>query len=197
MISLEVFDHLILSAFAFGDKYFIHSRLVIMERNGVLYAMQRQSFDEFMLSVFRKCIMLEISEELEAAFEHPVRRVTCGYLWPVLEGTTGTLLAMPSHFHKKCRWGTVFATGRRSFIEPGTGLRMKRINRRTRVPIGLYTCHIKENMTIKEVRGELVMEWKTKVTTKEGVVIKFHGKFHGYKLATEEELEENKGLKEV
>ncbi|GKE72040.1 hypothetical protein Tco_1530112, partial [Tanacetum coccineum] len=69
---------------------------------------------------------------------------------------------MPSHFHKKFRWGTVFATGRRSFIEPGTGLRMKRTNRRTRVPIGLYPCHIEEKMTIKEVKEESVMEWKTK-----------------------------------
>ncbi|GJS24948.1 hypothetical protein Tco_0453580 [Tanacetum coccineum] len=85
---------------------------------------------------------------------------------------------MPSHFHKKFRWGTVFTTGRRSFIEPGTGLRMKRTNRRTRVPIGLYPCHIKEKITIKEVKGESVMEWKTKLTP-------------------EEEVEENEGLKEV
>ncbi|GJV21608.1 hypothetical protein Tco_1370628 [Tanacetum coccineum] len=104
---------------------------------------------------------------------------------------------MPSHFHKKFRWGTVFATERRSFIEPWTGLRMKRTNRRTHVPIGLYPCHIEEKMTIKEVKGESVMEWKTKVTTKDGIVIKFPGKFRGYKLATEEEVEENEGLKEV
>ncbi|GKF07085.1 hypothetical protein Tco_0041309, partial [Tanacetum coccineum] len=52
-------------------------------------------------------------------------------------------------------------------------------------------------MAIKDVRGESVMEWKTKVTTKEGTVIKFPGKFCGYKLATEEEVEENEGLKEV
>ncbi|GJR45915.1 hypothetical protein Tco_1314018 [Tanacetum coccineum] len=103
--------------------------------------------------------------------------------------------AMPSYFHKKLRWVTVFATGRRSFIEPGTGLRMKRTNRRTRVPTGLYPCHIEEKMTIKEVRGESVMEWKTKVTTKEGIVIQFPGKFRGYKLAMEE-VEENEGLKE-
>nr|GEU92498.1 hypothetical protein [Tanacetum cinerariifolium] len=44
---------------------------------------------------------------------------------------------------------------------------MKRTNRRTRVPIGLYPCLIEEKMTIKE------------------------------KLATEEEVEENEGLKEV
>ncbi|GKB07469.1 hypothetical protein Tco_0835753 [Tanacetum coccineum] len=53
------------------------------------------------------------------------------------------------------------------------------------------------SLTIKEVRGESVMEWKIKVTTKEGIVIKFPGKFRGYKLTTEEEVEENKGLKEV
>ncbi|GKE03241.1 hypothetical protein Tco_1395259 [Tanacetum coccineum] len=104
---------------------------------------------------------------------------------------------MPSHFHKKFRWGTVFVIGRMSFIKLGTGLRMKRTNRRTRVPIGLYPCHIKEKMTIKEVRGESVMEWKKNVTTKDGIVIKFPGKFHGYKLVTEEEVEENEGLKEV
>ncbi|GJS91023.1 reverse transcriptase domain-containing protein [Tanacetum coccineum] len=74
---------------------------------------------------------------------------------------------------------------------------MKRTNRRNRVPISLYPCHIKEKMSIKEVKGESVMKWKTKVTTKEGIVIKFIGKFRGYKLATEEEVEENEGLKEV
>ncbi|GJW89952.1 hypothetical protein Tco_0167505 [Tanacetum coccineum] len=106
-------------------------------------------------------------------------------------------LAMPSHFHKKFRWGTAFATGLKRFTEPATRLRMKRTNPRTRVPIGLYPCHIKEKMTIKEVEGESVMEWKTKVTTKEGVVIQFPGKFCGYKLTSEEEVEENEGLKEV
>nr|GEX90878.1 hypothetical protein [Tanacetum cinerariifolium] len=100
---------------------------------------------------------------------------------------------MPSHSHKKYRWGNVFATRHRIFIEPGTGLRMKRTNHRTRVPIGLYPCHIEEKMTIKEVRGESVMEWKTKVTTKKGIVIKFPG----YKLATKEKVEEKEGLMEV
>nr|GEU29733.1 hypothetical protein [Tanacetum cinerariifolium] len=52
-------------------------------------------------------------------------------------------------------------------------------------------------MTIKEVKGESIIEWKTKVTTKEGIVIQFPGKFRGYKLATKEEVEENEGLKEV
>nr|GEU71450.1 hypothetical protein [Tanacetum cinerariifolium] len=42
MISLKVFDHLILSAFVSGDEYSICSRLVIMERNDVLHAMLLQ-----------------------------------------------------------------------------------------------------------------------------------------------------------
>nr|GEX93502.1 hypothetical protein [Tanacetum cinerariifolium] len=75
-------------------------------------------------------------------------RVTCGYPWPELEG---------------------------NYRDFGTGLRMKRTNRRTRVLIGLYPCHIEEKMTIKE----------------------FPGKFRGNKLATEKEVEENEGLKEV
>nr|GEZ15443.1 reverse transcriptase domain-containing protein [Tanacetum cinerariifolium] len=41
------------------------------------------------------------------------------------------------------------------------------------------------------------MKWKTNVTTKEGIVIKLPGKFRRYKLATEEEVEENEGLKEL
>ncbi|GJZ00339.1 reverse transcriptase domain-containing protein [Tanacetum coccineum] len=104
---------------------------------------------------------------------------------------------MPFHSHKKFRWGTVFATGSRSFIEPGRRLRMKKTNRRTRVPTGLYPSHIEEKMTLKEVKGESIMEWKIKVTTKEDVVIQFPRKFHRYKLATKEEVEENEGLKEV
>ncbi|GJV41170.1 hypothetical protein Tco_1419610 [Tanacetum coccineum] len=65
---------------------------------------------------------------------------------------------MPSHFHKKFRWGTVFATGHTSFIELWTGLRMKRTNRRTHVPIGLYPCHIEENITIKELATDEKVE---------------------------------------
>ncbi|GJS53416.1 hypothetical protein Tco_0626778 [Tanacetum coccineum] len=52
---------------------------------------------------------------------------------------------------------------------------MKRTNRRTRVLIGLYPCHIEEKMTIKQ----------------------FLGKFRRYESASEEEVEENEGLKEV
>nr|GEV78630.1 hypothetical protein [Tanacetum cinerariifolium] len=107
------------------------------------------------------------------------------------------VFVMPSNFHKKFCWGTVFATERRSFNKIGTGLRMKRTNRRTRVTTGLFPCHIEEKMAIKEVKEEPVMKLKTKVTTKEGIVIKFPRKFCGYKLATKKEVEENEGLKEV
>nr|GEX61751.1 hypothetical protein CTI12_AA182560 [Tanacetum cinerariifolium] len=42
MISLEVFDHLILSAFMFSDEYSICLRIVIIERNDVVHAMLLQ-----------------------------------------------------------------------------------------------------------------------------------------------------------
>ncbi|GKB26451.1 putative reverse transcriptase domain-containing protein, partial [Tanacetum coccineum] len=157
----------------------------------------------------RKVVLIKVRRNSkrgpEFTWEHGdqmrIKRVTCEYPWPELEGKRFGInqdeLAMPSHFHNKFRWGTIFATGRRSFIEPGTGLRMQRTNRRTRVPIGLYPCYMEEKMTMKEVKGESVMEWKTKVTTNEGVVIQFPRKFCGYKLRTEEEVEENEELKEV
>ncbi|GKC69393.1 hypothetical protein Tco_1115276, partial [Tanacetum coccineum] len=52
-------------------------------------------------------------------------------------------------------------------------------------------------MIMKKVRGESVMKWKTKVTTKEGTVIKFLGNFRRIKLETEAEVKENEELKEV
>nr|GEX51625.1 putative reverse transcriptase domain-containing protein [Tanacetum cinerariifolium] len=91
----------------------------------------------------------------------------------------------------------LYVLRRRSFIKPKSGLRMKRTNRRTRILINLYRCHIEEKITIKEVKGESVIEWRTKVTTKDGIVIKFPEKFCGYKLAEEEEVEENEELKKV
>nr|GEW73422.1 hypothetical protein [Tanacetum cinerariifolium] len=104
---------------------------------------------------------------------------------------------MPSHFHKKFCWGTVFVTGRRSFIGPKSGLRTKRTNRRTRVLIDLYPSYIEEKMKIKEVKQESVMEWKTKVTTKDGIVIKLPRKFCRCKLTEEEEVVENGELKKA
>nr|GEV54880.1 hypothetical protein [Tanacetum cinerariifolium] len=98
---------------------------------------------------------------------------------------------------RQCVVMIAFLVAPRVFALAGCDRLNEENNRRTRVPIGLYPCHIEEKMTIKEVRKESVMEWKTKVTTKEGIVIKFLGKFRGYKLGTEEEVKENEGLKEV
>nr|GEX44224.1 hypothetical protein [Tanacetum cinerariifolium] len=113
---------------------------------GTVFATGRKSF-------------IELGTGLRMKRTNHRTRVPIG-LYPcyIEEKMTIKELAMPSHFLKKFCWGTVFATGRKSFIELGTGLRMKRTNHRTRVPIGLYPCYIEEKMTIKEVKGELVME---------------------------------------
>ncbi|GJZ74095.1 putative ribonuclease H-like domain-containing protein [Tanacetum coccineum] len=57
---------------------------------------------------------------------------------------------------------------------------------------GVEVSLSQEKMIMKKIKGESVMEWKIKVTTKEGTVIKFPGKFHRIKLETEEE-----SLKEI
>ncbi|GKD15950.1 reverse transcriptase domain-containing protein, partial [Tanacetum coccineum] len=41
---------------------------------------------------------------------------------------------MPSHFHRKFRWGTTFATGLKHFTDLVTKLRMKHTNCRVRIP---------------------------------------------------------------
>nr|GEW65389.1 reverse transcriptase domain-containing protein [Tanacetum cinerariifolium] len=84
------------------------------------------------------------------------RRVTCGYPWPVY---WKVLWPSPEGY----LWVSMaWAMGKPQGLW-------------TRVPIGLYPCHIEEKITIKE----------------------FPGKFRGYKLATEKVVEENEGLKEV
>ncbi|GJY74881.1 hypothetical protein Tco_0479312 [Tanacetum coccineum] len=104
---------------------------------------------------------------------------------------------MPSHFHKKFRWGIAYATGRKGFTDPKTGIWLKRINRKIRIPIDLYPFRVEEKLTVKVVDREATMKLETKVITKDGTVSEFPGKFPGYTPSTEEEMEENEGLKEV
>ncbi|GJR73799.1 hypothetical protein Tco_0086164 [Tanacetum coccineum] len=100
--------------------------------------------------------------------------------------------------HKKFRWGIAHATGRKGFTDPKTGIWLKRINRKIRIPIDLYPCRVEEKLTMKEVDGETIMKLETKMIAKDGTVSKFLGKFPGYTPSKEEEEEpEKKGSKEA
>ncbi|GJT95315.1 putative reverse transcriptase domain-containing protein [Tanacetum coccineum] len=100
---------------------------------------------------------------------------------------------------KKFRWGIAHATGRKGFTDPKTGIWLKRINLKIRIPIGLYPCRVEEKMNMKEVNGETIMKLETKMIAKDGTVSKFPRKFLRYTPSKEEEEEEpkKKGSKEA
>ncbi|GJZ60790.1 hypothetical protein Tco_0616606 [Tanacetum coccineum] len=99
---------------------------------------------------------------------------------------------MPSYFHKKFRWGIAFATGLKHFTDPVTKLRMKHTNCRVRIPKGLYPRRIEAKLTKIQVGGKSILVRKMTMISKDGEI----SKFPGYR-SSEEEVEENEGLKEV
>ncbi|GJZ07630.1 hypothetical protein Tco_0541423 [Tanacetum coccineum] len=56
--------------------------------------------------------------------------------------------------HKKFCWGIAHATGRKGFTDPKTGIWLKRINHKIRIPIDRYLCRVKEKLTMKEEEKE-------------------------------------------
>ncbi|GJX74954.1 hypothetical protein Tco_0313549 [Tanacetum coccineum] len=92
------------------------------------------------------------------------------------------------------RLGIAHATGCKGFTDPKTGIWLKRINRKIRIPIDLYPCRVEEKLTMKEVDGEMIMKLETKMIAKDGTVSKFPSKFPGYTPSKEEgEEPEKKG----
>nr|GEV76422.1 hypothetical protein [Tanacetum cinerariifolium] len=89
------------------------------------------------------------------------------------------------------------ATGRKGFTDRKTGIWLKQISRKIRIPIDLYPCRVEEKLTIKEVDGEPIMKLETKMIAKDGTISKFPGKFPGYTPSKEEEEPKKKGSKEA
>ncbi|GJW52704.1 putative reverse transcriptase domain-containing protein [Tanacetum coccineum] len=85
---------------------------------------------------------------------------------------------MPSHFHRKYRWGTTFATGLKRFTDPVTKLRIKHTNCRFRIPKGLYPRQIKAKLTKKQVGGKWILVKEMTMISKDGEISKFPGYHH-------------------
>ncbi|GKD23803.1 reverse transcriptase domain-containing protein [Tanacetum coccineum] len=66
----------------------------------------------------------------------------------------------------------------------------KRNSRKIRIPIDLYPCQVEEKLIVKEVKGETIMIYETKITANDGTVTKFPKKFPRYPPSNEEEEEE-------
>ncbi|GJW30997.1 putative reverse transcriptase domain-containing protein [Tanacetum coccineum] len=95
-----------------------------------------------------------------------------------------TIMSPPTR--KKFRWGTVFPTGRKRYTDPETGLRIKRTNRKCRIPIELYPCRVEEKFIMRELEGERIMKKEMRMISKDGTI----SEFPGYTSSKEEEGEE-------
>ncbi|GJX79277.1 putative reverse transcriptase domain-containing protein [Tanacetum coccineum] len=85
----------------------------------------------------------------------------------------------------KYHWGIFFATGLKLFTDPMMKLRMKHMNRRVRIPKGLYPRRIEAKMTKKQVGGKWILVRELTMISKDGEISKFPG-YH----SSEEEEEE-------
>ncbi|GJT87203.1 hypothetical protein Tco_1068920 [Tanacetum coccineum] len=55
---------------------------------------------------------------------------------------------------RKFRWGIMRSTGIKRYIDPISGCKIWRTNRKCRIPIDLYPCKVEESMTMKKVDEE-------------------------------------------
>ncbi|GJV43484.1 retrovirus-related pol polyprotein from transposon TNT 1-94 [Tanacetum coccineum] len=93
------------------------------------------------------------------------------------------VLVMPSHFHKKFRWGIAFATGLKRFTDLVMKLRIKHTNYRVRILKGLYLRRIEVKLTKKQVGGKWILVREMTMISKDGEI----SKFPGYRSSKEEE----------
>ncbi|GJT74600.1 putative reverse transcriptase domain-containing protein [Tanacetum coccineum] len=68
----------------------------------------------------------------------------------------------------------------------------KRGNRKIRIPIAMWSCRVKEKMTLKEVDGQTVEEIETKIIAKDGTITRVPRKFQGYETSDEEPVEQSR-----
>ncbi|GJR79712.1 zinc finger, CCHC-type containing protein [Tanacetum coccineum] len=107
----------------------------------------------------------------------------CGTFW-VRIFENSEVMSPPTR--KKFRWGTVFPTGRKRYTDLETRLRIKRTNRKCRIPIELYPCQVEEKLIMRELEGKWIMKNETRMISKDGTI----SEFFGYTSSKEEEEEE-------
>ncbi|GKB91276.1 hypothetical protein Tco_0963548, partial [Tanacetum coccineum] len=83
--------------------------------------------------------------------------------------------------------GVAIETGCRGYYKPGTRAWVNQGSCKIRIAVDMYPCRVEERLTIKLVKGEEVLKIETTVTTKDGTITKFLGKFPEYKPTKEEE----------
>ncbi|GJX84479.1 hypothetical protein Tco_0335253 [Tanacetum coccineum] len=74
---------------------------------------------------------------------------------------------------KKFYWGIVIPTGLKRYTDPATGLRIKRTNRKCRIPVELYPCRVKEKLIRRKSEGEWIMKKEMRMISKDGTISEF------------------------
>ncbi|GJU82898.1 reverse transcriptase domain-containing protein, partial [Tanacetum coccineum] len=90
---------------------------------------------------------------------------------------------MSPPIRRKYRASVAFATGCRRINK------IRRGNRKIRVPIAMWPCKVEEKMTLKEVDGKTIQEFETKIIAKDGTITRVPGIFQGYETSEEESVE--------
>ncbi|GJY50044.1 putative reverse transcriptase domain-containing protein [Tanacetum coccineum] len=90
---------------------------------------------------------------------------------------------MSPPIRRKYHASVAFATGCRRINKS------RRCNRKIRVPIAMWPCKVKEKMTLKEVDGKTIQEFKTKIIAKDGTITRVSGTFQGYETSEEQSVE--------
>ncbi|GJS52050.1 reverse transcriptase domain-containing protein [Tanacetum coccineum] len=88
-----------------------------------------------------------------------------------------------SFWESKIRASVAFATGCRRINK------IRRGNRKIRVPIAMWPCKVEEKMTLKEVDRKTIQEFETKIIAKDGTITRVPGTFQGYETSEEESVE--------
>ncbi|GJX55880.1 hypothetical protein Tco_0285777 [Tanacetum coccineum] len=90
---------------------------------------------------------------------------------------------MSPPIRRKYRASVAFATGCRR------NNKNRRCNRKIRVPIAMWPCRVEEKMTLKEVDGQTIQEFETKIIAKDGTITRVPGTFQGYETSEEDSVE--------
>ncbi|GJX46461.1 hypothetical protein Tco_0271651 [Tanacetum coccineum] len=80
---------------------------------------------------------------------------------------------MSPPIRRKYRTSVAFATGCRRINK------IRRGNRKIRVPIAMWPCKVEEKMTLKEVDGKTIQEFETKIIAKDDTITRVPGIFQG------------------
>ncbi|GKA59302.1 hypothetical protein Tco_0758615 [Tanacetum coccineum] len=85
------------------------------------------------------------------------------------------ILFMSPPTRKKFHWGTAFPTGLKRYKDPEMRLRIKRTNRKCRIPIELYPCRVEEKLIMRKLEGKWIMKKEMRMILKDGTISEFLG----------------------